>query len=300
MTPSAALHRLTHAPHHRKGLRLFQVFLGLALLFRAATELRFAPWLWGPHGIGTGSSAVVLGAAAPLVDWLYALPWAGSGLLLLEGVGALLLVAGRWTRWAAVLCLVPVLLLEWRTSAIADGGDNLARLALGYMLLALPSDAPQPPPGALRTYLHNLGVVLLISQVLILYFTAGLAKASGEAWMNGTALYLVSQVEEFSLPGLRELLKQPLLTGALSTLTVVWQVLFPIGVFSRLKLGFLAIGLAFHLGIAFFMGLVSFSLVMAGAELMLLTDEDVAWLGARAARARGWARGALRLQPAPS
>ncbi|MBK6683218.1 MAG: hypothetical protein IPG45_02010 [Deltaproteobacteria bacterium] len=259
--------------HHRTGVRFFQAMIGVALLFRFATEVPFAGWLWGARGLPGGGAFPALGPWSQAVEGLYADDRLIVGLLLLQAVGALLLITGQATRFAASLCLFAVTMLEWRTMEINDGGDNLARICLCYFLFLAPPNRVVAP-GSLRAYLHNLGVLLLIAQVMILYFVAGLAKAMGEVWMNGTALYLISQVEEFSLPGLRALFKNPFLTVGASYLTLGLQLFFPISFFTRFKLFFLLLGMAFHLGIAGFMGLVSFSLIMAGADLLLISDEE--------------------------
>lgn len=272
--------------HHRTGVRLFQAMIGLALLFRFATEVRFAGWLWGARGLPGGGAFSTLGPWSQAVEGLYADDRWIVGLLLLQALGALLLITGQATRFAASLCLCAVTMLEWRTMEINDGGDNLARICLCYFLLLAPPNQVVAP-SSLRAYLHNLGVLLLIAQVMILYFVAGLAKAMGEVWMNGTALYLISQVEEFSLPGLRALFKNPFITVGASYLTVGLQLFFPVAFFTRFKLLFLFLGMAFHIGIAGFMGLISFSLIMAGADLLLINDEEYGAFR-RWHRARPW------------
>lgn len=280
MSVSSVFEWLHGRARQRSGVRAFQLCIGLALLVRSATEAPFAAWLWGPEGLGQGSSAVMLGSAAWLVDWVYRSSLAVHLVVAMQAFAGLLLVTGRATRLGAALGLAALSVLEWRTMEINDGGDNLCRLALGYMLLTVPARRPVEG-GSTRAYVHNLGVVLLVAQVLILYLTAGLSKAMGEVWTNGTALYVISQVEEFSLPGLRAAFTIPIVTVGASYATLLWQVTFPIGVFSRFKLAYVAIGLFFHLGIAVFMGLVSFSLVMLGAELLLVDDDEYAAIAGR-------------------
>lgn len=284
----AILSWLAERPRHRLGVRVLQGCLGAAYLFRAATELPFASWLHGPHGVGRGSTAPLLGEAlGALADVAFTFAATPYFLLVLQAVGALLLLAGVRTRVGALLCLLGVWGLELRTPEILDGGDNLARLMLLYMLVLVPADAPEPPVRSLRTWVHNLGVVVMAGQVLMLYYTAGMAKASGSVWINGTALYVVSRVDEFSLPALRWLFSFPVVTVGASYATMVWQVLFPVAIFSRLRLPFVIVGCLFHLGVALFMGLVTFSTIMVGAELLLLSDAELG--SVRAAFGRGLA-----------
>ena len=99
-------------------------------------------------------------------------------------------------------------------------------------------------------------------------------KATGEPWSSGIALYNISQVDSFSLPALRDLFKNPYVTTLASYSAMFLLIWFPIAMFSRLKLLWLAMGISFHLGIGAFMGLVTFSSVMISLELFFITDEE--------------------------
>src|SRR4030095_5031369 len=90
----------------------------------------------------------------------------------------------------------------------------------------------------------------------------------------GIALYNISQVDTFSLPALRGLFKNPYLTTLASYSAMFFLMWFPMAMFSRFKLLWLAMGISFHLGIGTFMGLVTFSTVMISLELFFITDEE--------------------------
>lgn len=288
------------APKHRTGIRVMQCAIAVALVIRCFTEIPFASWLFGPTGIADGqASTAIWGPLAAVLD----LPFrSNAGVLVLfivQLAAALALLVGAATRVATAVLLFTVLAFESRFPDITDGGDNLARLALIYMLLLLPARSTAAP-GSVRAWAHNLGVATLIGQVLIVYLTAGIMKAQGQTWMQGTALYMVSQVEWISLPWMREMFKHSIIAVPAAYLTVVWQIMFPIGVFSRFKYAFLAVGAMFHLGILVFMGLTTFCLVMMGAEAFLLSDEDFAELRRWVSRQAVWIRamtprGLLRL-----
>lgn len=282
---NAFIHWLQGPAHHRSGIRAFQFCIGVALLFRCATEGPFAAWLYGPEGLGRGSMSPLLGSGAVLFDWIYTEMIAVYAVVVVEAIAALLLITGRAQRLGVALAWISSSVLAWRAIEINDGGDNITHLALFYMLFLAPSNR-SAPAGSFAAYFHNLGVVLLIGQVLVLYMTAGMAKAMGEPWTNGTALYLISQADEFSLPSMRWMFLSPFVTVAATYATVLWQVTFPVAVFSRFKLAYVAVGIAFHVGVAGFMGLVTFSLVMLGAELLLITDDEYIELHALGQRAR--------------
>ncbi|WP_163867419.1 hypothetical protein [Myxococcus eversor] len=281
-------------PHQRQGLRALQICLGLMLLFRASTEGRFAAYLWGPQGLGEGTSGDFLSApVARLADGIFTVAWGPAALVVLMGAAAISLVFGGSTRLATAVALLSSLFLAARLPELGDGGDNVARLVLTYMLFALPANKVHRS-GSLEVWLHNIAILAIGLQIGVLYLTAGFLKATGDKWSNGTAMYLVSQVEWFSHPSMRQLFHNPYLTTVASYTTLFYQLWFPIAVLTRLRLPFLAVGLFLHLGIAGFMGLVCFSLAMIGLELFLITDEEYArWASWRA---RLWRASRARLR----
>ncbi|MCH9683078.1 MAG: hypothetical protein K0V04_16710 [Deltaproteobacteria bacterium] len=276
---------ISDAPRHRRGIRCLQVALGLALLFRTFTEAPFAAYFWGPEGLGQTSTQAMLGPLGIVMDRTFDAVWSVYLLLAVQGAVGLALIVGWRTRIVTAIGFVVFVSFEYRLHSITDGGDNVTRLALMYMVMLLPAGAKDPPPGSMRTFVHNLGVLLLGFQVLVMYFTTGIMKANGALWHQGTALYLIGQVEWFSLDGMRDMFKNPLVVVVATYSTVLWQVWFPMGVFTRFRMLFVGVGVLFHVGIGVFMGLVCFSTVMLGLELFLLTD-------AEHVKIAGWVRSA--------
>jgi hypothetical protein len=110
--------------------------------------------------------------------------------------------------------------------------------------------------------------------MVVIYLASGLYKASGERWVNGTALYVIGQLEWFSLPGWRGMFTNPAMTTSATYATMLFQLWFPMALFSpRLRLLWIGVGVVMHVFIGVFMGLVPFSLVMIGLELFLIPDD---------------------------
>src|SRR5438874_637779 len=106
---------LADSPHQLLGIRLLQCALGALLLFRVVTEAPFALYLWGPHGLGRGSTQPVLGPTlGGLVDGMFASEVGTLAVLVVLAVGALGLLAGYRTDVATALALVACVLLEQR------------------------------------------------------------------------------------------------------------------------------------------------------------------------------------------
>ena len=285
---------LSVEPRFRRGTRVLQIAIGLMWLFRLSSEGPYFEFLWGPRGIGQGTIPSAFGPVAGGLDLVFRTGASSLGLLLVMAVAAYGLLAGRHTRVASAVLLAGQVMLEHRLTQLSDGGDNVCRLVLGYMIFVLPPRA-RAHSNSLTVWISNLAVLAIATQLCVLYFTSGIMKAYGEKWHNGTAMYYISQVEWFSEPWIRSIFKAPLIVTLATVVPMVYQLLFPTAVLSPLKLPWLAVGVAFHLGIAVMMGLVTFSTIMIGLELFLITDNEYSLIGAQARN--GW-RSLMRRRPA--
>ena len=83
-------------------------------------------------------------------------------------------------------------------------------------------------------------------------------------WQEGTALYYILRVPEFSWPGVSEhIYRHGYLIAALTWATVFFQLTFPPLMLSRSwRLPALLAATTFHLGIAVLMNLWTFSIIM--------------------------------------
>ncbi|WP_244317640.1 HTTM domain-containing protein [Streptomyces bauhiniae] len=189
----------------------------------------------------------------------------------------------------------PGLALHWallwsvyqRQPGLLDGGDNLAYVVIPFLLLtrcydrfALPTGVAgrlaQRLPGRLRAVsvpFHNLGVLMVATQICMVYVVSGLYKVMGEEWQDGTALFYIMRVAEFELPGWSHLVYENDVLVVLGTYgTVAFLVYFPLGVLvPALRPWAAAASICFHLSIGFFMGLTGFALTMIACDLVFLS-----------------------------
>lgn len=281
-----ALGWLGEEPHQLIGVRILQVAIGVMLLFRVFTEMRFASFLWGPNGIGDGSTVPLFGILpGTLLDAFFVTEIGVRIVLVLLAAGAFGLIFGVRTRLATAVAWVTFMMLNLRLTSLGDGGDNIVQVVLIYMLFLIPSGKTRPR-GSLAVWVHNVAIIAIGAQLAVLYLTSGFLKMNGDVWQNGTALYLIGQVEWFSQPSMRGMLKNPYFVTLATYASMFFQVWFPIAIFSRLKLPWILMGIGFHIGIATFMGLLTFSTVMIGLELFLITDAEHGWLREKARELR--------------
>jgi len=203
---------------------------------------------------------------------------------------AILFTVGIGGRSMTALHYVFMWSIYTRNSLLLDGGDNISFLVLLYLIpvdstavLAIRRSKQVAQGASARTILHNTGLAFIIAQLCIVYMASSMFKIQGQLWQDGTALYYILQVPEYSWPIITDHLVPhawPIVFGTYAT--VFFQLCFPV-MLMRPTARILAVvlGMAFHLGIALFMGLTSFSLYMIATEAILLSDRHYRWLGNR-------------------
>lgn len=125
-----------------------------------------------------------------------------------------------------------------------------------------------------RATIHNLALATLIVQICWIYFSAGTYK-TGEAWVDGTAVYYATQLTEFhTFPWLNGLLGSSAIIVALLTFgSVLVQLFFPALIIHPYSRAVALAGiLAFHLGIGILMNILWFSLAMVAVDAALVDD----------------------------
>ena len=170
-----------------------------------------------------------------------------------------------------------VLTLDARSYYILDGGNNLIELIAIYNIFFSLEKDNKGPLGSLSSTLSNLALFMARIQVCIVYFVAGHSKMNGNYWTNGTALYYTLSVSEVSLGFVRDALKtlNPILIVLSAYSILAFQLSFPWLVwFKKTRKYVISIGLIFHLGISFIMGLTFFGYALCISYFLFYDEEE--------------------------
>jgi uncharacterized membrane protein YphA (DoxX/SURF4 family) len=223
-------------------------------------------------------------------------------------VVALLWILGWHTRIAGLLVLIGEVSIIERAPLVGDQGDNILRIGLIFLVLMQTNeywsmDARRRTrrgtgtpilPLWLSNAVHNIALVTLGSQLVVAYFSAGMAKARGDLWQHGTALYYPLQLQEFRpFPLLNDLFTHVGLVVGIATYVVVvfelgfgFALLHPVA--RRIAIG---VAVLMHVSIAVLMALPWFSLSMlAVVAIFVSTSSYVAldsWVRERVRRSVG-------------
>jgi hypothetical protein len=275
--------------HGSYGLAAMRIASGLLVLGWLLANLPIAERIWGPGSAYWDSQRSVLGYIWPLD----VLRDAGTGTFwawyLLTIALVITFILGWRTRFTTPLLFIFYTGLNAQNTAIADGGNYFFRIMLIYLVFADISrrwsldsrrrTRREKNETQIGSVLHNLALCMVIAQLCIVYFEAGMYKVQGTLWQSGTAVYYPLASETYgALPWLSAALTFFAWGTVLATyFTVIIQVAFPFLLFNRYTRRIALIGiLAMHLGIAIAMGLPFFSGVMASADAVLVSGAT--WL----------------------
>jgi hypothetical protein len=158
----------------------------------------------------------------------------------------------------AALLLLMVLSL-FRSAYGTEGSDQMLLVLmaglLSYDLLTV-CEVSSPVP-----------LWFVASQSCLSYFISGYAKLISPLWRRGEAIRAIMSTEMYGNRTFANALDRwPLLCSLLSWAIIIWEVLFPLGILcgADVRHVFLAIGVVFHISIAFIMGLNVFAIAFIG------------------------------------
>jgi hypothetical protein len=289
------------------GASVFRIVAGLSFVYQYFSTYSQRAYLYGPDGVYpfelflddvSGSSSFSLYSLSTSHLYFEVIYHLGCAV-------ALLWLLGWRTRLLTPIHWVLVWSLRERYPLLWDGGDNIMQLVLVYAMCMNVSahfsldalrrrQSESGAPGSVANMFHNAGLLACALQLCLVYGVAGLCKVQGETWQNGTSLYYAMRAGEFTWPGMSELIyESSTLLVFLAYATVAFQVSFPFMLFlgKRLRLLSLMAGIAFHLGIASFMALITFATFMMVVDLIFVTDSEYrrgAEIAKSMARALAW------------
>lgn len=230
---------LTGERHALHAVAFCRILVGLSVIGLLVTNFSTrqawvgdaSAWAEPARAVGHFPEAGVLeGVSGDVLTLVY-------GVVLLAALG---LVLGWRAKAMNVVVLLGFIAVTAQNPVLGSLGDTLVRLALLWMLLMRTSDVwsvdayrleprgtDDVVPEWLRTGLHNVGLVGLGAQTVLVYAAGGLAKVSDPSWQRGTALYTTLQLPELRpFPWLSDLLSNGTVVLALLTWTVLVVQLF--------------------------------------------------------------------------
>ncbi len=200
------------------------------------------------------------------------------------------MLVGLYGRIQAAIIFVLMTSLQHRNVLIVDGEDNLMRL-LCFLFIFLPLDNRFSIRSWWRKKRQHAAdfpqtftawpLRLVQLQMTLLYVSTAWLKLDGEAWLEGSALYYTTRLDDlfgnFPVPGF--VLESMFVLQWSTWLVLAIEVFLPVGLWIRQTRRFsLVLAFLFHLSIEYSMNLFLFHWVMmVGLMAFVRTDDLKAW-----------------------
>ncbi|HEX5105370.1 MAG TPA: HTTM domain-containing protein [Pirellulaceae bacterium] len=126
------------------------------------------------------------------------------------------------------------------------------------------------------------GLRLVQIEICLVFFSAGLCKLGGDAWIDGTALYYVARLDDYfgRFPTPAWPFDSPWAVAAMTWSVIAVELLAPVFIwFKETRRITLAVVVLFHLANEWTMHLFLFHWVMLTGWLAFVSPSDFAWLG---------------------
>ena len=131
-------------------------------------------------------------------------------------------------------------------------------------------------PKAEPTVSSTVATRLLQLHLCAIYLFGGLAKARGEMWWDGTAVWFAVGNYEYQSLDMTFLAAYPRLFSMLSHVTLFWEIFYCALVWPRLTRPLvLALAVAAHGGIALFLGMITFGFMMIAANMIFIDPATI-------------------------
>lgn len=204
------------------------------------------------------------------------------------------LLIGFLPRLNAFFVFVWIVSFQTRNSVIQDGEDTLLRM-LAFLMIWMPSGHAWSIQSWVRRAMGRSSdssdmlvpvwpLRLLQFQMAIMFLSSGLVKLGGDPWLNGTALYYVSRLDDhfgrFWVPAW--LFDTPAVVALITWSVVLAEVAIPFLIwFRETRLPCLIVLVLFHLANEWTMNLFLFHWLMLCGWLSFVTPADLSFLRAR-------------------
>ncbi len=270
-------------------LALFRIVFSLLLLKDAVYHIFLAGVFYSDLGVVPRSTMLELVRQTRFSfmdaigqDWLAGLFFVVWCIVLLG------MLVGYRTRLMVILNFLIILSVHERNLWVLNGADTVMRV-LSFWILFLPLgryysiDAIRLPDRSRTAFAFPLRMIQL--QIALIYFFTFIMKFHGEMWRNGEAVYYSLQLQGFThATGDWLVANVPYEFFQVNTyLTLFTEATFLFLVFMPILQPYLRIlglllGTGLHFGIAIFMSVPNFSMVLIGSYLLFFQPEWLQWL----------------------
>lgn len=289
-TLAAAWNRVFFEPIAPTGIALFRIAFGLIVISNCALLAPDLMTWFGDRGVlpVAASRALAPGPRLSLFSVFTYSDFSVQALFALWVASAFFLTIGFYTRVSALIVFVSLVTFHHRNMLILNGADTIMRIIAFFLIFSQAGAALSLDRLLRRARAKECGPPqksapwaqrLIQLQLMSIYLMTFLWKAQGSMWIDGTATYYSSRLQEFwryPVPYVFEhLWTIKLITWSTLALELALGTLVAI---RELRYWLLLGGVLLHAGIDYSMNIPLFSPLMVAAYLTFIRPEDYARL----------------------
>ncbi len=199
---------------------------------------------------------------------------------------------GLFTRITSILTWLLVISYCHRMQGALYGLDQANAMLAMYLMVGACGDAfsldrwrakRQGRAGEYQAKVStNIATRLIQLHLCVIYLFGGIGKMRGELWWDGFAMWYAAAALEYQSMDLTWIIKYPALMALVTHVTVIGETFYCFLVWPRLTRPIMvALIMGMHLGIAMFMGMITFGVAMMIANLAFVSPSAIRWLQER-------------------
>jgi predicted DCC family thiol-disulfide oxidoreductase YuxK len=194
---------------------------------------------------------------------------------------------GFHTRISSIALFILVVSFHERNNLVLNSGDTVLRTML-FLFMFAPAGAAfsvdslrrrlrsQDPASCGPLLVAPWAQRMMQLQVALIYFTTVYAKSRGELYHNGSAMYYVFGLVDFSVRGIENLMNYPVLYSALTFGTLFAEIAITFLIWFRATRPYaVTLGILLHLWIMWCMVLPVFGILMVATYIAFYTEEEL-------------------------
>jgi hypothetical protein len=248
--------------------------------------LRLPAWM-GPDALL--SSEFIRELHTDLWKWTYlantdslAVAWVHESTALAAGI---FMALGCFSRWSIPIAWITTLLTAHRLAPMLFGLDQIVLMLSMYLCVGNSGDvwsvdahaakllrSTSSGPGGSReefsTWNNTLAMRLIQLHLCVIYLFGGLGKLRGWMWWDGSAMWFSAASYEYQSVSMTWIGSMPTLGSIATHLTLFWEFSYAALIWPHsTRRWVLATAIAVHAGIAIFLGMITFGVMMIVANM---------------------------------
>jgi hypothetical protein len=198
----------------------------------------------------------------------------------------LLLALGWKTRYTCIAAWFMTLMMAHRMTGMLFGLDQVTLMLVMYLCLGRSGDVwswdSRSHDENVERPIHwsnTMSTRLIQLHLCVIYLFGGIGKMRGEMWWDGSAMWYSVASYEYQSLDMTWMGHMAIVSSIATHLTVFWEFSYCALVWpTRSRPWVLAVALLVHGGIALFLGMITFGLMMIVANLAFVTPHQMRWL----------------------